>query len=158
MRKILSIVMIVILILLVSSCSFTEETTSPIDVNFINTTCLKIKATPDIDALTTSCNVSITIDPILSGKNLIGVMGAVYTAATSGTPTFTITNTTDSTNMLSSNITIDANEKNSSTAVNPAVINTLYDDIITGDIVTIQCTTTGTGTKGMEITLWFRNP
>ena len=53
--------------------------------------------------------------------------------------------------MLSTNITIDANEKTSYTAVTAPVINTSNDDVATGDIIYVDLDTVGTGAKGHAV-------
>jgi hypothetical protein len=92
------------------------------------------------------------------GLNLVSVFGAVYTVSSSNDPTFQVYNVTDSHDLLSTALIIDANEYNSSTASTAAVINTSYDDIATGDIIRIDCDVAGTGTYGGEVTLGFRLP
>jgi hypothetical protein len=94
----------------------------------------------------------------LNGYNLIDADAFVTTVSSSGTPTFTITNVTDSQSMLSTNITIDATEFTSYTAATAPVINTSYDDVATGDRIKIKCTVTGTGTKGSGVILVFQKP
>lgn len=99
-----------------------------------------------------------TVPPELNGWDLVSVFGAVYTASSSGTPEFQIHNLTDTQDMLSTSLTIDANELNSSTAATPAEINTSYDDVATGDIIRLDVDTAGTGTTGGDVILGFRLP
>ncbi len=94
----------------------------------------------------------------LNGMNLVSVGGHTYTASTSGTPTYQIRNQTDTADMLSTALTIDANEKDSSTATTPAVINTATDDVVTGDEICVDKDVAGTGEKGDEIRLGFQRP
>lgn len=79
---------------------------------------------------------------------LTEVRASLATASSSGTPTFDI-NEAGST-ILSTKLTIDANEKTSTTAATPAVISdaTLADDAE----MTIDIDTAGTGAKGAKIT------
>jgi hypothetical protein len=91
----------------------------------------------------------------LNGLNLTAVSAGVSTVSTSGLPTVMIRNITDSQDMLSTAITIDANEFHSSTAATAAVINASYDDVATGDRIGINVTTAGTGTKGLQVDLTF---
>lgn len=90
--------------------------------------------------------------------NLVSVFAAVYTVSSSGTPTFQIHNLTDTQDMLSTVLTIDASEYNSSTAATSAVINTSYDDLAAGDRIRIDCDVAGTGTAGGEVTIGLRIP
>jgi hypothetical protein len=85
---------------------------------------------------------------------LTGVRASLSTASSSGLPTFDI-NEAGST-ILSTKITIDANEKTSTTAATPAVIS---DSAIADDAeITIDIDVAGTGAKGAKITLiGYRN-
>lgn len=103
-------------------------------------------------------NVYIPIPAELNGMNLVGAHAVVTTPSSSGSPTFQIYNATDAAYMLSTAITIDANEYNSYTATTPPVIDTSHDDVATGDLLKISCTNAGTGTKGLIIILSFQLP
>lgn len=80
---------------------------------------------------------------------LTEVRASLATASSSGTPTFDINE--GGTTILSTKLTIDANEKTSTTAATPAVISdtSLADDAE----MTIDVDTAGTGAKGAKITL-----
>lgn len=91
----------------------------------------------------------------LNGKNLVGARAAVTTASSSGTPTIQIANATDAVDMLSTRITIDANELTSYTATVPAVIDTAHDDVATGDLLRVDVDVAGTGTQGLIVYLEF---
>jgi len=94
----------------------------------------------------------------LNGWNLIGVASAVTTVSTSGTPEVQIYNLTQTADMLSTTLTIDANETDSSTATTPAVIDTGEDDVTTADMLRFDVDTAGTGTKGLMVELRFQKP
>ena len=96
-----------------------------------------------------------TIPEELDGMDLVSVGAHVYTVSSSGLPTFEIYNLTDTVQMLTTEISIDATEKDSKDATTPAVINTTYDDVATGDELQFNCTIAGTGTTGMEIRMGF---
>ena len=116
-----------------------------------------LKVISDTTTLTTGDGkIHFTVPIELTGMNLITVGAHVYTASTSGLPAFMIHNLTDTHDMLSTAITIDANEYDSSTATTAAVINTDEDDVIIGDIIRIDVDAVGTGTKGLEIRMGFR--
>lgn len=118
-----------------------------------------IKVIANDTALTTgNGQAHVTIPDALNGMNLVDADAAVYTASTSGTPTMAIYNATDSQDMLSTNITIDANEKTSYTAATQPVINTSYDDVATGDDIQVDVDVAGTGTKGLDVILTFQVP
>jgi hypothetical protein len=55
--------------------------------------------------------------------------------------------------MLSTKLTIDANEYDSINATTPAVIDTGADDLATGDLLRIDGDVAGTGCYGMVITI-----
>jgi len=137
---------------------------TPSAINLTNATgfparVVSIKLTEDGGtALATTDTVHFFIPSDLNGMNLVGVSAGVSTASSSGNPTFQIRNVTDSTDMLSTALTIDANEKHSSTAATAAVIDTNNDDVVTGDELKVNCTTAGTGTKGVQIDLKFSLP
>jgi hypothetical protein len=93
-----------------------------------------------------------------SGFDLVAVAAAVTTASSSGTPTIQIYNVTQAADMLSTRITIDANETDSSTAASAAAIDTGNDDVATGDLLRIDVDTAGTGTKGLIVEMTFQLP
>jgi len=100
----------------------------------------------------------ITIPDNLNGMNLVDADASVYTASTSGTPTVQIHNLTDTADMLSTLITIDANEYSSYTAATQPVINGATDDVVTGDRIRIDVDVAGTGTLGLDVILTFQLP
>lgn len=113
-------------------------------------------------ALTTSEKCYFRIPAALTGMNLVSVTGSVGTGAagssSSGTPTFTVKNVTDNNQMLSTSLTIDANEYTSATAATPAVINGSFDDVVTDDLIEVAVTTAGTGVTYAQIVLGFQLP
>lgn len=94
----------------------------------------------------------------LNGMNLVGAHAYVDTVSSSGTPTVQIRNVTDSVDMLSTRITIDANEYSSYTATTAPVIDTTKDDVATGDRIAVDVDVAGTGTKGLQVILTFQLP
>jgi hypothetical protein len=98
------------------------------------------------------------IPPELNGMNLVDADAYVTTVSSSGAPTIMIRNVTDAQDMLSTAITIDANETTSYTAATQPVINTTYDDVATGDLIAIDVDAAGTGTKGLGVLLSFQLP
>lgn len=97
----------------------------------------------------------------LNGWNLIrahaGLLGA---QSTSGLPTIQIRRVRSGTpaDMLSTKITIDANESTSHTAATAAVIDTANDDVATGDLIYVDVDVAGTGAKGLIVNLSFQAP
>ena len=118
-----------------------------------------IKLIDDATALAIGDGKFIFVVPaILNGWNLVGVEAHVTTVSSSGLPTYSIYNLTDSVDMLSTSITIDANEYTSATAATPPVINGATDDVATGDRIEINKDVAGTGEKGDEVLLIFQLP
>lgn len=101
---------------------------------------------------------AVHIPPEVSGMNLVYVHAFNLTPSAVGIPTFQIRNVTDTTDMLSTKLTIDATETGSNTAANAAVIDTTKDDVVTNDIVAVDCDVSGNTTKGVYVTLGFRFP
>jgi hypothetical protein len=118
-----------------------------------------IKVFDDVTALSTGDGrLVFTIPADLNGMNLVDGDAAVSTVSSSGLPTIQIRNVTDAHDMLSTPITIDANEYSSFTAATQPVINASYDDVATGDRIAIDVDAAGTGAKGLEVILVFQKP
>jgi hypothetical protein len=112
---------------------------------------------PSGNAITTGDGKAFFTVPVsLNGCNIIDVDASLTTASTSGTPTIQIRNVTDSQDVLSTRITVDANEKTSYTASTQPVINTSYDDVSTGDQLAVDIDVAGTGAKGLSVILIFK--
>ena len=117
---------------------------------------LQIKIISDSTTLTTGDGkVTFVVSSDMNGLNLIGAHAYVTTVSSSGTPTVQIRNVTDSVDMLSTRITIDANEYTSYTAATPPVIDTTKDDVATGDRIAIDVDVAGTGATGLGVLLTF---
>uniref|UniRef100_A0A6M3J0T0 Putative tail fiber protein n=1 Tax=viral metagenome TaxID=1070528 RepID=A0A6M3J0T0_9ZZZZ len=101
-----------------------------------------------------------TIPVEFNGMDLVSVGAHVYTADDAADAiTVDIYNFTDSSDMLSTAITIDGSETDTTTAAAPAVIDTGEDDVVTGDVIRIDVTTyAGDNAAGLEIRLGFRLP
>jgi len=101
-----------------------------------------------------------TIPAELNGMNLVTVGAHVYTASgASGPVTVMIHNLTDTSDMLSTAITIDDTELDSATAGTAAVINASEDDVVTADVLRIDVDDIGdSATRGLEIRMGFRLP
>lgn len=114
-----------------------------------------LKIIPDDEALTSGDGkMRFTVPPELNGMNLVAVGAHVYTASVGSAPTIQIHNQTDAVDMLSTRITIDVNEVDSSTAATPAVINTSNDDVVTADVLRIDVDVAGPA-GGLEIRMSF---
>jgi hypothetical protein len=116
-----------------------------------------IKVVDAATALSTgSAKANFRIPPEVSGLKVTGVFAHVYTASSSGLPTINFTGTAFSGNLLSTNLTIDANETDSATAATAYVIDTSKNSVTTSDVLSIDVTGAGTGTKGLDIGVSFR--
>lgn len=91
-------------------------------------------------ALTTGDGKATIAIPIeLTGWNLVNAQARVYTVGTGATLiAIQIRNATDSHDMLSTKITIDASELTSYSAATPSVVDTNEDDVVTADIIAID--------------------
>jgi hypothetical protein len=95
----------------------------------------------------------------LGGMNLTGVAASVYTAGTTNTTDIQIRNKTQTADMLSTKITIDSTETDTSTAATAAVIDADNDDVATGDILAIDIDAVSTtAAKGLYIEMRFELP
>lgn len=97
------------------------------------------------------------VTPEIAGKNLVAVYAWNTTVSSSGAPSIAIRRerSGSAVDMLSTNVTIDANEKTSLSAATAAVINTSNDDVASGDIIFADLDAAGTGTKGVGVALVF---
>lgn len=108
----------------------------------------------------------VTIPSTMNGMNIVEVGANVYTTSSSGTPTIQIargrqasaTSAHSFVDVLSTRITIDANEYDSKDATTAPVINTSNDDLATGDLICGDIDVTGTGTKGLSFRVIARLP
>lgn len=99
------------------------------------------------------------VPSILNGYNLVGVAMNVYTAGTTGTTDVQIRNVTDAVDILSTKLTIDSTETDTSTAAVAAVIDGTKDDVATGDKIAIDVDATSTTkAKGLYVELTFQLP
>jgi len=98
----------------------------------------------------------VTIPSSLNGKRLASANAHVYTVGSGGSITnIQIHNLTDAVDMLSTPITIDLNEKDSSTAATQPVVNSSTNLISTGDVIRIDVDAVATNTLGLEIRMVF---
>lgn len=121
---------------------------------------LQIKLMDDATILSTGDGkFTFAISSELDGMNLTSANAYVTTVSSSGAPAIQVRNITNgNVDMLSTEITIDANENTSYTAATPAVIDTANDGVSTGDLLTIDVDAGGTGAKGLGIILTFDLP
>ena len=96
-------------------------------------------------------SVSISIPSSLNNKKLQSAEAHVYTVGTGGSITnVQLHNLTDAVDMLSTPITIDLNETDSSTAATPHVVGAI-NTVTTADVIRVDVDVVATDTKGLEI-------
>jgi hypothetical protein len=111
------------------------------------------------DTATGDAKAFFRIPAELNGMNLTGVNASVYTAGTTNTTDIQLRNKTDSADMLSTKMTIDSTETDTSTAATPAVIDTTKDDVVTGDIIAIDIDAVHTTpAKGLYVEMRWELP
>jgi len=116
---------------------------------------LVIKCVADTIGPTTGNGIThVTIPSTLDGKNLSSAQAHVYTVGTGSTTTVQLHNLTDGQDMLSTAITIDASEKDSSTAATPSVVGS-YAGVSTADVIRIDVDVVATNTLGLEVRMVF---
>jgi hypothetical protein len=120
---------------------------------------IEVKIFDDATAVTTGENkLVICIPTSLGGCDLTAVAAFVSTNSSSGLPSVGVRNVTTANEMLSTNITIDANEATSYTAATPPVIDGSHKSVSTGDLIAIDVDGAGTGAKGLGVILTFSLP
>ena len=118
-----------------------------------------IKALPDADDTYVGDGITaVTIPSTFDGLNLYSIGGHVYTAGAGSTTDVQLHNLTTAADVLSTKLTIDAGELDSSTAATPAVINTSVNSVYTATVlrVDVDQIASGTAAKGLEIRMEFR--
>lgn len=117
---------------------------------------LQLKVLDDATVVTTGDGKLIfVIDDSIGGMNLIDADAYVTTVSSSGLPTVQIRNITQTADMLTTKISIDASEFTSYTAAAAPVIDTGNDDVATGDLIAVDVDVAGTGAKGLGVVLSF---
>ncbi len=97
----------------------------------------------------------------MNGYEITDVAAAHGVAGTgTGTTTIQIHNVTQTADILSTELTIDAGETDSSTAATPAVIDAAEDDLTTGDQIAIDVDTlpSGTAPTGLSVSITVERP
>jgi hypothetical protein len=89
----------------------------------------------------------VRIDSIMNGWRLVGVNASCSGSSTSGSPRFTVKS--GSQTMLSTDLTIDQGEYDSSTAISAAVINSTYATVSTGAKIWVASVS---GSSGSAVT------
>lgn len=142
------------------------ETNVGLDIRMKGTAYLRIPRPIGIQVVNATDNTAtgdakafFRIPEEYNGMNLIAVAATVYTAGTTNTTDIQIRNKTQTADMLSTKITIDSTETDSSTAATAAVIDTANDDVATGDVIAIDVDAISTTpAQGLFVQLRFALP
>lgn len=121
-----------------------------------NTQTMPILAVGELETLVASSSIpvrQIIIPEHWHGATLTNVSAGVFTVSSSGVVTVRVYNATLGQNVLSTNVTIDANERTSLTAATPPVVNATYATLTKGDLFQFFVETAGTGAKGLQVDL-----
>ena len=104
-------------------------------------------------------DVFVRIPAVMNGWNLVAVAAQVQTAGTTNTTDVQVHNVTQAADMLSTVMTIDSTETDTSTAATPAVIDAANDDVATADSIRIDVDAVSTtAAKGLYVELTFQLP
>ena len=95
----------------------------------------------------------LTVPAAWNGKTVQSIHAGLTTASSSGTPTIQVARIRGGSpvDVLSTAVTIDANELTSYTAATPPVVDTANDDLSTGDLLRVDVDVAGTGAKGLMV-------
>jgi hypothetical protein len=121
-----------------------------------NTQTMPVLAVGEVETLVASSSIpvrQIIIPEHWHGAVLTNVSAGVFTVSSSGLVTVRVYNATLGKNVLSTNVTIDANERTSLTAATPPVVNPTYATLTKGDLFQFFVETAGTGAKGLQVDL-----
>jgi len=120
----------------------------------------EIKLIDDATALTTGDRKFVfMIPPPYNAWTIVAINAFVSVNSTSGLPSYQLRNITQANvNILSTIVSIDANESDSLTAATPPVINTNFSTIISGNKIGVSKDVAGTGEKGDGILITVQSP
>jgi hypothetical protein len=135
----------------------TADSTQTTGLKWQLTKDVELKIVDDATVVTTGEGKLIFCVPAsLGGCDLTAAHAFVTTVSSSGLPSVGIRN--GSTEMLTTNITIDASESTSYTAATAAVIDATHKSVATGDLIAVDVDAAGTGAKGLGAILTFTLP
>ena len=117
---------------------------------------LAIKAIPDTIELYTGDGIARMVVPAtLDGLNLFSINAHVFTAGSSGPNTIMMHNQTLGQDMLTTPVTVEVSEVDSSTSSTPAVTSA-YNEVTEADVLRIDVDAISTGAKGLEVRMTFK--
>lgn len=134
-----------------------SEARSEATLSKIKTVCLK-PMEEDTALEAGSPIMKWTVPAELDGYDLVTVGAHVYAVSKSEAVAIQIKNYTTPTDMLSTKLTIDQDEKDSKDAAAAAVIDTASDAVATGDEIGIDLDSIGSAATGLEVRFGFKQP
>lgn len=127
------------------------------DVRLVKRTVELLVSDPGGAALTTGDGKAFFRVPVwMNGAVVSDVGAAVSTVSSSGAPTAQVRRVragSGDADVLSTPVSVDVSEIDSSTAATQPVINTANDDLLTGDQLHVDVDVAGTGTKGLLVSI-----
>lgn len=95
----------------------------------------------------------VVVPDVWTGRTITAVHAGLTTASSSGAPSIQLARTRSGStvDVLSTAVTIDADELTSFTAATPPVVDTANDDLATGDLLRVDVDAAGTGAKGLVV-------
>ena len=117
---------------------------------------MALKAIPDtIEVYTGDGIARMVIPSTLDGLSLNSIAAHVFTVGSSGTTTVMLHNETDAVDMLTTVISIEASESDSSTSGTQPVISS-SNTVATADVLRFDVDSISSGAKGLEIRMTFK--
>jgi len=135
----------------------THDHTSTVEGGFLTQKPMMIKMVDDVCSIGLETDYFIFPIPLeYNGMKIYQVEAFVSTVSSSGRPTYTLTNLTDATAILSTAVSIDVGEYTSYTSSAPSVVDAANALVSTGDRISISKTVIGTGELGDTLIISFR--
>jgi hypothetical protein len=117
---------------------------------------MALKALPDTLEIYVGDGITRMVVPsTLDGLSLNSIAAHVFTVGSSGTITVMLHNETDAVDMLTTAVSIEVSESDSSTSGTPPVISS-SNTVATADVLRIDVDTISTGAKGLEVRMTFK--
>jgi hypothetical protein len=117
---------------------------------------MALKALPDTLEIYVGDGITRMVVPsTLDGLSLNSIAAHVFTVGSSGTITVMLHNETDAVDMLTTAVSIEVSESDSSTSGTPPVISA-SNTVATADVLRIDVDTISTGAKGLEVRMTFK--
>jgi len=114
------------------------------------------KVIPDTIEVYTGDGISRMVVPsTLDGLSLNSIAAHVFTVGSSGSTTVMLYNETESVDILTTGVIIEASESDSSTSGTPPLISS-NNTVNTADVLRFDVDTISTGAKGLEVRMTFK--